>query len=95
MLAFPEHVVSDAMTVRIINTRVLDNVELLDRDGKLRLLRACGVSVAIEGGIWSAKVDRCGIASPNQDDVIELAVALLKTRRDLWPSPPSPMDPAA
>lgn len=77
------------------------SVEWLERDDKLRLLRACGVVMDLEGKVWTAKVDRCGIASPNQDEVIHLALAMLTNRRDLWPtwSPPivdpPPMDPAA
>lgn len=79
------------MNVRAVRALLsFDAFEQLDRESKLRLLRACGVCLDVEGGIWSAKVGRCGIASPNEDDVIEIALALLKTRRDLWPtwSPP-------
>jgi len=68
-------------------------VEELDREDKLRLLRDCGVWLDVEGGVWSAKVDRCGIASPHEDDVIEVALAMLKMRPELWPPSISP-DPA-
>jgi hypothetical protein len=63
-------------------------VELIERDNSLRLLQACGVEVAFGPTGWRAVVGGREISNTDIDVVIRRGLAVIRGRRDLWPTPP-------
>ena len=61
-------------------------VAIFSRAQKIQLLSACGVSVICNGRHgWQVMLDRTRINCTDLDATLNQALAVLRTRRDLWP----------